>query len=863
MTDDAPLSPRVQPNPASFRAPMLRRFGWLYHLMGFSAVMDRVRIEEHSVERLRRVSERGPMVYVLLYRSTIDLLAFNTVLNRRRLPRALWTNGRSTFYWQPIKDAWQGVFHRIGRAFSARRYPDALASGWLKEAVMDRDPIAIFLKRNPADNVPPEDKDPLRAVFEAQQEMKAPVQLVPVVILWNRSSDTETSGNPVRDFLLGSMERPSLWRKLYKLYVPTATKPILQIGEPLDIRSYMERVEGPKQLTYLRRMMRRYLRRESRTVQGPALLPRRVLKKLVLANPPMRERAQEIADTTGRSLGNVLHKMEKEFDLIAANFSWPIVNFLRRITTVLWTRVYQGYDIREEDLDRIRHTMRQGAVILAPTHKSHFDYLLMSWLLYHADLMIPHVVAGVNLAIWPVSILLRGAGAFFIKRSFQGQEVHAAVYERYLRELLRHRYPVEFFVEGGRTRTGLLLRPKLGVLQMIAEATANSAPHQRNVLLPMNVSYERVAEEGVYATELSGAEKEKESVGQLIKARKVLNSRFGKVYVRVADGIDVGHWLESLPGPWDDLPEADRREHLRTLGERLVHAMGTQAVVMPTTLLALTLLSHDRSAITTDGIRIRALHLQQFLDHKSALFARPLHEAWEQTLHEALDKYAAEGLLKRFDGPEGRIWSVVDEKRVIMDYQKNQVMQFFMPASLVSRAIQNQGDGLIVADALTDDVDFLLRTFSRDVVRHPDETAADLVAEGLVDLVAFGALEAADDGAYRVTDEERLRELGRMISFLMQAYRLTAEEASTLLADKPMELKAFSKSVLSRSSEYLSSHRISRPEALGSSYLSNAAKTLLAIGALREESDKLRPIEPALSEFAARLRALGGGWPAR
>src|SRR6185436_20181715 len=113
-----------------------------------------------------------------------------------------------------------------------------------------------------------------------------------------------------------------------------------------------------------------------------------------------------------------------------------------------WTRVFSGVDAEDSDIATLRSALRDGSCVLVPCHKSHFDYVLMSWVMYDHDMVVPHVVAGMNLAIWPISILLRGAGGFFVRRSFQGDRVFPAVFARYVRELVLREYPVEFFPEG-------------------------------------------------------------------------------------------------------------------------------------------------------------------------------------------------------------------------------------------------------------------------------------------------------------------------------------------------------------------------------------------------------------------------------
>ena len=203
----------------------------------------------------------------------------------------------------------------------------------------------------------------------------------------------------------------------------------------------------------------------------------------------------------------------------------------------VWNQIFSGVDLRPEDIERMREAVRTGTPILVPSHRSHLDYLLIGSQCYEHGLVLPYVVAGENLSFFPMGLLFRGSGAFFIKRSFKEDPIFPTVFERYVRLLIREEIPVEFFIEGGRSRTGKLLHPKLGMLRMVV----NSAVHMKSdrilTILPIAFSYEQIAEEKSYAKELSGKSKQKESVSGVLKARKILKKRYGKVYMRVGEPI--------------------------------------------------------------------------------------------------------------------------------------------------------------------------------------------------------------------------------------------------------------------------------------------------------------------------------------
>src|SRR5262249_32298605 len=152
-------------------------------------------------------------------------------------------------------------------------------------------------------------------------------------------------------------------------------------------------------------------------------------------------------------------------------------------------------------LDQVRQAARRGSLILCPSHKSHVDYLVLSYVFYEYGLMPPYIAAGANLSFWPLGYISRRGGAFFLRRTLKGSPLYAAVFRAYVHKLVAERLPVEFFIEGGRSRTGKLLPPKLGLLGMLCEA-ARERPAARPQVVPISIVYEKIIEEKSYADEL-------------------------------------------------------------------------------------------------------------------------------------------------------------------------------------------------------------------------------------------------------------------------------------------------------------------------------------------------------------------------
>lgn len=845
-TSPAPLAPSERPE--RYGSGMLRRWGWFYRVLGLQSAMKRVRFEDHSTERIRSAAREGPIVYVLLRRSTLDHLALNAVLNRRRLPLSVWSHGAIRFFWQPVREAWAEVFQRIGDRFRRGPRPHPVRSGWLSAMIASGQTTCLFLEEGHDKEVAAED-DPLHAVLDAARRTGRNVQLVPVICVWDRAPDTHESA--ALTFLRGSRERPSLLARLRRLYVPGPSAPFVQVGEPVDVQTFLSRVPPERALDSLRTLLRRYLKRESRTVRGPTIIPRQALKEIVLGAPPMRRFAEDHATSTGRTPAEVRRDMSAEFDKIAADFRFGVIRFASWAFRPLWTRVYAGYEVPDEDLDKIRAAIRDGTAVLVPCHKSHFDYLLLSWVLYHANLITPHIVAGINLAIWPVSILLRGAGAFFIERSFNGKPVHAAVFQRYLRELLLHGYTVEFFIEGGRTRTGRLLPAKLGVLDMVLDA-AHHAPRGHEItFLPIAISYEQVAEERSYQDELGGADKRKEDMRELIKARRVLRNRYGRIFVRVGEPLKASEVVDER---WGELSDDARRDRIQHTGDELVHRIGQVLMVLPTSVVALALMAHHRSGISEETLAGRVDRFVAWLGRRNAPMTQMVAQHPEGARARALGRFQQAGHVRAHEAEGAHIWEIVPDHRTVLDFHKNQIAHHFIAAGMVAAALRACPTGRCTRDDLLEPIERLRALWVRELALAPDVDAAALVAEGTRDLLAHGAI-ATDRGEITVADAERIGEIHGIVRGLLESYLVVCLGAVTP-GLKGGDLKAWSKQLTARRDVFLAEGVATRPEAFATVTLTHALKELTRRGVFRAEGDALVGVREQAEAEIAWLRPM-------
>jgi len=844
-----------------YGSAMLDRFGWFHWLLGLRRPIGRMRMDEASAERIRTAAERGPIVYVMLRANNLDHLALNRVLSARELPLSIWGWDETQFFWQPVGKAWSGLFSRAWRRLTGQAPPDPATSGFVARATRAGAPLTVFLEasrslwhrvflRKPA--------DPLPALFEAQADLEQPIQLLPVLVVWQRGLDRQA--HPALRAVRTDPDRVWwVWRLIKLAWYPSDN--FVQVGEPVDLREFLERVpDRPARRRTLTVLLRRYLRREGSVVRGPRLPSAADLRRMVLDNPPMRELASQEATRAGTSVESVRREMEREYDRIAAHMRWWVIRILDLVLRPLWTVVYSGVDAPEEDMERIREAMRQGAAIIVPSHKSHLDYILLAWVFYRHKLTLPHVVAGANLAIPVVAFFLRSCGGFFIKRSFEGEHLHPPIFARYLRELIHHGVPIEFYLEGGRTRSGKLLPPKVGVLGMVFDAAALRPTGREVTLLPVALAYEQVAEQRAYLRELGGKNKRKEDLGQAVKATRVFGRRLGRVYLRVGTPIPVSQHVDAAEsrGPWLERDPQEHKQVLHDTARLVMSRIGDHTVLLPTTLVALALLAHHRRGITQHDLMARIHRFQAFTRRHGLPEAKSLARL-DEAVRLTLDRLASQRVLEHFAGEDQRVWAVRVGRRLQLDFNKNQGLHPFGPAGVVASVLRARPTDVVTAESLAESVDWLAHLWRRELALPPQLDALGLARAGLDDLVQHGALgpDPLGRGGLRVADAERMGEIHGLFRPFLEAYRIVSNLARGLDGTGPGR-KDWVRSVQRQQERLVQEGLLTRPEALSLVTLENAVKVLMQDGQLQDRDGHLAADAPACRALEDRLAPMVG-----
>ncbi|XP_073401196.1 dihydroxyacetone phosphate acyltransferase-like isoform X1 [Dendrobates tinctorius] len=264
------------------------------------------------------------------------------------------------------------------------------------------------------------------------------------------------------------------------------------------------------------------------------------LKSFVMDSENLQHIIKQISVESGEPFHVVQNKAVQILDEMSHNLKLGAIRLFAFGLSKIFKRLYQKVFVNQEGMHRLAKAIQEHPVVLLPSHRSYIDFLLISYIMFTYDLPIPVIAAGEDLSRMKfVGPFLRLSGAFFIRRTFHGEKLYWAVFSEYVKTMIRTGYaPVEFFIEGQRSRSGKTIHPRLGLLNVVSEPFFRGEVYD-TYLVPISISYEKILEESFYAQELLGAQKSKESTSGLIKARKILNDNFGNIHIYVGRPISL------------------------------------------------------------------------------------------------------------------------------------------------------------------------------------------------------------------------------------------------------------------------------------------------------------------------------------
>ncbi len=510
------------------------------------------------------------------------------------------------------------------------------------------------------------------------------VLLVPTAVYWGRAPQKE--GSWFRLLFAENWALTSRARKFVSVLV-NGRNVFVEFGEPISLRSMLDAAPPMDQARRVTRVLRGILRRQRATRIGPDLSHRRTIVAQVLRARAVRAVvAAEAREKHDKFRPGLLQARRYAFE-IAANYSHAFVQIAEKLLGRVWNRVYDG--VKFNHAATLKEVSDGGnEVVYVPCHRSHMDYLLLSYIIYHQGYAIPHIAAGINLNIPVVGRLLRKGGAFFIRRSFAGNALYTVVFMKYLAAIMARGHSLEYFIEGGRSRTGRLLHPKTGMLSMTVRSFLRD-PVRPVVFVPVYFGYERIVEANTYISELSGAPKKKESWWDLLTSFRVLRERFGTVHVNVGEPLRLNDLLDAALPSWreqrfdDDTRLPAVNALVSNLAQSIMRGINSAAAVTPINLLGMALLASPRGALPESAL-LRQLDL--YLKLLRANPYSPRVTITDATPEEIVVYGESLKIISRSAHKLGDIVKMSDESAQLIAYYRNNVLHLFALPSLVACA---------------------------------------------------------------------------------------------------------------------------------------------------------------------------------
>lgn len=632
-------------------------------------------------------------------------------------------------------------------------------------------------------------------------------QLVPVAISWGRAPGKEASVKSV----IGEAAAPGWLRKLFVVLI-SGRHTLVQFSRAVSLKDMAAEHGASEESSHkLLRVARFHFYRQQLAATGPRQPNRAALFNALLGSEALKKAIADEAKSKNISQEQARIEARKLLEEIAADYRESTLRVGDRLLSWLWRKLFTGIKIHNAEL--IRDLAQRGhEVVYLPCHRSHMDYLLLSYVIYQQGLAAPHIAAGINLNFWPIGKFFRRGGAFFIRRSFSGNKLYSAVFREYLSQLFRKGYSVKYYSEGGRSRTGRLLQPKTGMLAMTVQALLRGIDRPVT-LVPVYLGYEHVMEVSTYLRELKGSAKTKESALGILQAVRQLRD-YGYGYVNFGEPISLNSYLQQHAPDWRQSInpiEPQKPQWMNPVVAQLAHEVMTKvnqsAALNAINLIATTLLATEQHVLTRKALVSQLdlyLALQQQAPYHPSV---TLPEGTGSSLvQHALDLHKIHLQQDEF----GDLIQLSAEEAVVMSYYRNNVSHLFViPALLATALLQhrslNKMQLLNICQQLQPLLQQELFLVTADLSRYVEQVLTFLLQQGLIELAG---------GNYQCTSNQspayhQLRLLAHNSDAILQRYAMVLNLIALQAPIQRPELEQHSQQLAQR---LLKLHGIESPE---------------------------------------------------
>lgn len=443
--------------------------------------------------------------------------------------------------------------------------------------------------------------------------------------------------------------------------------------------------------------------RAERQLIGDRYKVPRLVAEQISSSARFRDGATELAGRLGRPAAAVMQEATDKMSTFVATQSRLMDDVFSTTFRNLYERTWT-ISVDLDTLGRLRTLNKTHGLIFLPSHRSYVDTLVLSEVLRRHDFPQNLVLGGDNLSFWPVAPVARRAGVIFIRRKFGADPVYKFAMRSYLSFIVEKRFNLEWYIEGGRSRTGKLREPRLGLLSYVVDAV-EQLDDADVMLVPTSIVYDQLHEIAALAEETAGGAKKPEGVGWLLKYAKAQRTHLGGARVRFGEPFSL---REELAATQDDPAQLEK------VAFRVMDEINAATPISATSLAGFAMLGAEDRAYTATEIEAILAPLLDYIARRELPGPDPAL-CRGLGLLETLRELTEAGVLSRFDGGPDAVWSIAGHNHAVAAYYRNGALHHF-----VDRAIVELGM-LVVADgSLGDDEDALLAAAQQEALRIRD-----------------------------------------------------------------------------------------------------------------------------------------------
>jgi glycerol-3-phosphate O-acyltransferase len=607
------------------------------------------------------------------------------------------------------------------------------------------------------------------------------------------------------------------------------------------LEDYRESGQVDPLTSYVTRRAWLVLDQAERRLRGNRFKIPRFVPEAILSRREFLDAVDAAGVESGMPPAVAREKAEGYLREIAATHSPYVIDLIANAIHKLYSQGYSEIRYSEGDVKRLA-ALGQSTLVFLPSHRSNLDRLSLQFMLWENDLPPNHTAGGINLNFFPVGPLVRRTGVFFIRRTFKGNPLYKTVLRAYLDYLVEKRFPLEWYMEGGRSRSGKLLPPRLGLLSYVVDSLRRGKADDI-LLIPVSIAYDQIQDVPDYAREAQGKEKERESIGWLFRAVRSLRRRYGDIHIRFGEPVSV---KESL----GEIGEGDETSiGLQKLAFEVMYRIGQVTPMTPTALVSVALLAARGAARSVHQVAEDTRNLLDFVRARDLPTTEEFDPLDADRVASVLEWLAENDNVSSHEALGRKVYWLSDEQMIRISYYRNMVVHFFVNRALAEMAIRSAIDR---EPAVPGTVQEALLSF-RDLLKfefffpEKEQFLADVDRDIALDAPGWESI-LVNSGAGDV-----LAKLGTPVAYwavlpFLDAYQIVGDELEAVKGG--FDEKAFLKACLDRARMYRIEERLISGES-ASQVLFRSALSLARNKGLIDISPDIRARRAA---FAAEVR---------